>query len=189
MKGYNKKRNWHSNRHNKYLNKGQVFTLDFIVGLSLFLITIFAATKVLFSMTDNSAQVAAYRDAMHISEQVLAAGYPSNWTHDNVLSPGIAENNRVNPLALQEYSQIDYQHSKTLLHITSEYAFYIKNSTGIINTTKCIYGYSMLSEDNCTLALDNMMDGISYDNLVRVERIVIYDSRPVRLVVYAWNKN
>jgi len=168
---------------NKKNKKGQVWTTDFIIGLILFIIVLLLMIKLAFSMYPSQDHIVVYRDAVHLSGALLSPGYPKNWNSSDVLMPGIAENNRINNTKLMTYSDLEYGKAKTLLHVTTDYIFFIQNSTGIINTGRCVYGYNISTDANCTPLLDT----INYENLAKIDRMVIYNSTVVILTIYAWN--
>jgi len=69
------------------------------------------------------------------------------------------------------------------MHEDSDFVFFIHNGTTVINTTRCVYGYSL----NITSGCEPVLNGLGYEDLSRVDRIVLYDSKVVTLTVYAWN--
>ena len=148
----------------------------------LFLFVLLITVKVVFMMTPSQDSIMVYRDAVHLSDAILSQGYPTNWTASDVLLPGIAENNRINNGKLSQISGLNYSTAKTLLHVTSDYIFFIRNDTDIINTGKCVYGYNVPTNANCTPILSTL----NYENLAKVDRIVIYNSTVEILTVYAW---
>ena len=162
--------------------RGQVWTLDFIIGMMLFLFTIIFAVKILYGIYSPGTNTVVYRDAVFISDNLLSQGYPSNWTTSDVILPGIADNNRINLTKLAVYKNLEYYRAKTLLHSTSDYIFFIRNSTSIINTGQCVYGYNVMTDSNCTPILTNL----AYSSLVRIDRVIIYNSTIMRMTVYAW---
>jgi hypothetical protein len=163
--------------------KGQVWTADAMIGLMLFVVVLIIVVKVAFSMYPSQAHIVVYRDAVHLSDALLSQGYPVNWTATEVMLPGIAENNRINTTQLSNFKALDYYRAKTLMHTTSDFLFFIKNSTGIINTGQCVYGYNITTNANC----EPMLDTIKYDNLAKIDRLVIYNSTVVVMTIYAWN--
>ena len=163
--------------------RGQVWTVDFIGGLLLFTLVILITIKVAFTMAPSQDSIIVYRDAVHLSDALLSQGYPLNWTDEDVLLPGIAENNRIDNTKLEEISELNYSNVKTLLHVTSDYIFFIRNDTNTINTGQCVYGYDVPVNANCT----PILSGLHYDNLAKVDRIVIYNSTVVIMTVYTWN--
>lgn len=163
--------------------KAQVWTMDFLAGLMLFIIITLITVKVVYSLYPSQDHIAVYRDAVHTTDVLLSKGYPINWTNDTVLLPGISYNNRIDKRLLFNFSEIDYFQSKALLQIKSDYIFFIQNSTQIINTSRCVYGYPIETHANCTPILTS----ISYENLVKINRLIIYNSSVMQLTVYVWN--
>jgi len=159
--------------------------MDFIIGLMLFVVMVLISVKIIFDMYPSQDSIIVYRDAVHLSDNLLSAGYPSNWTGDltSVVLPGIAENNRINNTKLAQFKNIDYYRAKTLMHVTSDYIFFIRNSTNIVNTGQCIYGYNLATDANCNPILTTKQ----YDNLARIDRVVIYNSTVMLMTVYTWN--
>jgi hypothetical protein len=157
--------------------------MDFIIGLFLFILVLLITVKLTLDIYPSQSHTDTYRDAVHLSDDLLTQGYPLNWTSTDVLVPGIAFNNRINTSKLSEFSQLDYYRAKTLMHVSSNFIFFISNSTSIINTTRCIYGYPVNMTSGCTPVLT----GLGYNDLSKVERIVLFNSKVVTLTVYAWN--
>ncbi len=168
----------------RFEKKGQVWTADFIIGFMLFIIMMLISVRVLLDIYPTTEDTMVYRDAVHLSDGLLGGGFPENWETDinSVVMPGIAEYNRINTEKLSKFKDIDYYSTKTLLHITSDYIFFIRNGTTIINTGQCIYGYNLSTDANCTPILSSEY----YDTLTRIDRVVIYNSSVVMMTIYAW---
>ena len=169
------------NQKRKY-KKGQVWTVDFILGLMLFLFTIIIVVRILFNIVVPDTYEPVYRDAVYLSDKLLSPGYPENWTVNNVIIPGIATQNRIDISRLSKYGQIEYGESKTLMHITSDYIFLFRNSTSIVNTGQCVYGYNISVDADCNPILTT----ITYKDLIHIERVVIYNSTPMIMTIYEW---
>ena len=168
--------------------KGQMWGMDFIIGLFLFIIVLLLSVKLLMDLHPSEDHIIVYRDAVHISDTLLTSGYPSNWTSSDVIVPGIAANNRLNLTQLSSFKDMDYYHAKTLFHVTSDFVFFIRNSTSIINvtlsnSTRCMYGYNITVNSSCSPVITS----VDYENLVRIDRLILYNSKVVTLTVYAWN--
>ncbi len=163
--------------------KGQIWTTDFIIGLMLFLFAVLLGVKIIFDMQPSQEHIDVYRDCLYISDNLLSAGYPTDWNDTNVILPGIAENNRVNLTKLSQFNDLEYYRTKNLLHTTSDFAFIIHNSTTVINTGQCVYGYNLTVDENCTVSFD----GLEYDDLMRIDRTIIFNSTVMVMTVYAWD--
>lgn len=157
--------------------------MDFIIGIMLFMIVVFLAVKIILTIYPTENHIQVYRDAVHLSDNLLSEGYPPDWNTTNVILPGIAGNNRINNTKLALFKELDYQRAKTLLHVTSDFIFFISNSTTIINTGQCLYGHNLSTEANCKPILTTE----KYDTLARIDRMVIYNSTVYTLTVYTWD--
>ena len=163
--------------------KAQVWTIDFIAGLLLFLLVLFVGIKLIMSIEPKTDFSELYDDTTHFSDSLLTRGNPVDWNSTNVIIPGIAEYNKINFTKLEEFKKINYDKTKTLFHLSNEYMFFFSNATAIINISSCIYGYSIETEEDCSFDINS----ITYNNLAKIDRIVVINSSLVKMTVYAWN--
>lgn len=163
--------------------KAQVWTIDFIAGLLLFLFVLVVGIKLATNITPESGFSELYEDTVHFSETLLTKGHPDDWNSTNVIIPGIADYNRINITKLEELNKINYDRTKTLFHLSNEYLFFFSNASGIINISKCSHGYSIPENNDCSIDIS----GINYKNLAKIDRIVIIDSALAKMTVYTWN--
>jgi hypothetical protein len=164
-------------------NKGQVWTLDFIIGLMLFIIVVLLSISMIRDIYPSQKKVDVYHDAIYVSDSLLDAGYPKNWTESDVILPGIAGNNRINETKLALFDNLDYYRAKTLLHIESDFIFFIKNTTDTINISGCVHGYNLTTDADCNPILSDL----DYEDLAKIDRMVIYNSTVMVMTVYVWN--
>ncbi|MBN1175433.1 hypothetical protein JXA48_02200 [Candidatus Woesearchaeota archaeon] len=165
--------------------KGQVFTLDFFIGLFAFIVLLVIGFTQLFSFLPNSDFKQLYGDATYLSNVLVDSGYPTYWNSTNVLLPGLADNHRLNVTKLHEFENISYTNSKLLFHITSEYVFFFKNQTDYLNLSNCTYGYPI--SVNITSCEPNLLS-FNYKNLVKTQRLLAYDGNIVTMVIYTWKR-
>jgi hypothetical protein len=66
-----------------------------------------------------------------------------------------------------------------MMQATGEYVFYFYNGS-IMNVTKCFRGYDLGNTCNLTLPANAK-------NVAQTERLVIVDSKIVKLIVVTWN--
>jgi len=164
--------------------KGQVWTVDFILGLVLFILTLILGIKIILDTYSPTEYNKTYRDAVHLSDAIVSSGYPSGWDSSNVVIPGVAENNRINTTKLDQFSDLNYSRAKSLLHVQADFIFFIRNSTHTIDTGECIYGFNLSTHANCTPIL---LDSTEYENLVKLDRTVIYNSTIMVMTFYVWD--
>ena len=162
--------------------KAQVFTGDFILGFLIFIGMLLIGIKLVIGIIPSTQYDILYADNTFLSEQLLQPGYPANWTTSDVIIPGLTTNNRLNLTKLQNFSALTYDQTRSLYHLTGDYIFYFKNTTDIINMTSCIYGYNIPTDGNCTPDLSAAL----YDDLVKTERLIVYNSSILTMVVLSW---
>ncbi len=168
---------------NSSKKNGQVWTIDFLVGLTLFIIVSLITVKIAISAYPSQDNIQVYRDAVHLSDALLSQGYPINWDTNTVLLPGMGYNNRIDTTLLVKFSDLDYYRTKTLLHVDSDYIFFIHNGTNVLTGERCVYGYNITTDVNCTPLLTT----IDYANLAKIDRLIIYNSSVAIMTVYTWN--
>lgn len=160
--------------------KGQVWTLDYFIGLFIFIAVLISGIIILKGqMTEKDTFRSTAREADHIASILLSEQIINS--SDSTLSKlSIAENNRINITKLQEFDSLSYEQKKLMVQNTGEFVFYFYNGT-VINESVCFRGYIFPSE-NCTLDIPP-----SAENIAKTERIVILNSKIVKLIVLAWN--
>lgn len=171
-------------RRYSYLNKNaQVWTLDYIIGLLMFISTIIIAFVLINSIkVDKNGFEDALRDSNHISMTLISQGTPTDWNTSNVITIGVCDiNNRINLTKIEEFDKLTYEKTKTFFHISGEYVYYFENKTDILKQTKCFRGYDL--GDTCVFDISSE----EYKNIARTERLVILNSTIVKMVVLVWN--
>jgi len=166
--------------------KSQVWSVDFIAGLLIFIFVIVLSVRLLLDMQSPGNYDQLYRDGIRLSDTLLTDGSPHDWDKNSVVIPGLMLTNSTNRLDLDKLSKFDnisYQRSKTLLHIAGDYIFYFKNATSNIKIGKCVHGYNLSTDAGCNPKLDST----SFDDLIKIDRIIIYNSTIVTMEIYAWS--
>lgn len=165
--------------------KGQGFTIDYIVGMLIFIFLVIVASKLFVDIVPDFSYETTYRNNVYLADTLLDQGYPSNWDDSNVIVPGIANNDvRINKTLLSRFENLSYDRTKTLFHLENEYLFFFKNGSGIINISKCVYGYPVVVNASCNPQLDEN----TYDHLTYVKRLVILEGEVAEMHVYVWRK-
>ncbi|MGV8168780.1 MAG: hypothetical protein ACP5N3_01875 [Candidatus Nanoarchaeia archaeon] len=159
--------------------KAQVWTLDFVTGLLMFIVILFLALAVIRNNLANTSNYeSALRDSDHISAMLVGEGFPNDWNSSNVIIPGIAENNRINFTKLNSFDELTYEKQKLLFQNTGDFLFYFYNGT-VINESKCFWGYPLAG---CNLAIPS-----NAENVAKTERVVILNSTITKLIIITWN--
>ncbi|MGM5481393.1 MAG: hypothetical protein ACQESE_03200 [Nanobdellota archaeon] len=163
--------------------KGQVFTIDFIIGLLGFIFLVLIAFKLIVSIVPNDDFKLLNDENIFITDMLMQQGYPDNWTDSSVIIPGITTDNRLNKTKLEEYDKISYPRTKGLLHIRSDYSLAFYDGGNPINISGCVHGYSVMTNSSC----HPQFDSLSYTNFVKTERFLIFNSSIIKMVVYSWS--
>jgi len=132
--------------------RGQIWTVDYTVGLLLFLIALVALVTVLAKtslLKDSFSDVLRSGDA--VSEQLMGTGYPADWRSDDVLALGILTGNELSQRKTERLlalSQEDYDVTKRLLNTQYEYAFTLstRNGTLVPILDACVVGSPAVTE-------------------------------------------
>jgi len=172
--------------------KSQVWSIDFIAGLLIFVSVMVISINLISSMENPGNYEALYRDAVHLSDALITDGSPSDWSNNinSTVIPGLMVANSTNRLDLVKLAALDkldnnisYARTKTLFHITGDYMFFFKNSTSSIKILQCIHGYKLTYNPvTCVPSLDST----KYDDLIKIDRILIYNSTLVTMEIYVW---
>lgn len=163
--------------------KGQAWILDFIVGFVLFLIVLLLTTTVLFDHFEETGFSDAEESAYIISESLLGPGYPKNWTNETVIRIGLTSENRLDLQKLSSFSNLTYGDSLSYFGVKNDYVVFFERNGTVQNLTGLECGYGKVEVlQNCAINLNN----IDYDNLAKVNRLIILNSTILELVVYTW---
>lgn len=164
-------------------NKGQVFTLDFFLGLFAFTALLILGLTQLFSFLPDENFNNLNDDATHISSILIDSGYPTNWNSTNVIFPGISNARRLNITKLKNFENVSYSYSKFLLHVDSDYLFFFQNKTTILNLSSCVYGYPVsINQTSC----EPLMGNVNYENLIKTQRLIAHNGTILTMVIYTW---
>ncbi len=161
----------------------QVWTLDLIVGVTVFLFLI----MIYLTFTNNISASSAsnfneiYDDIVVASDTLVSTGSPQNWTAGNVTEVGITDGKqRLSITKLQNLSSIDYSRLKTLLKTRYDYLIFFENrSSGLMNLSNIEYiGKPGLTKEN-------LKDADPY-TIVSIRRFLIHESDIITMVIYLW---
>jgi len=141
--------------------KGQVWGLDLMIGVVIFLIGIILLFFYAINFSDQSG------------DRLAEFFYEGNLGSDFLLSDGslgILSKGVVNQTRLDNFSDLSDQDKKTSLGLNNNFYFSMNNLTvkgvpvdyvGIINTS-------------------------SVENLVQITRLTVYKNKPVKFELYVW---
>jgi len=115
------------------LYKGQIFSFDFLVACSIFiLILAILINHVGYStmqLDELKEKHELTRSGYKLSEIFFTEGYPKDWNASNVEIIGLQTNNRIDWNKLKELESLGYQKSLILLGLKYDYNLTIGNYT------------------------------------------------------------
>ena len=102
------------------MNRGQIFSTDFMFALSLFLIgvtmTLVTWRNYEFMLQQQKTQNEILRSAFLVSDIWWSEGLPNRWNPSNVVSIGLMNDNVINTTKLQFLQSLGYERVKQLLN-------------------------------------------------------------------------
>lgn len=147
----------------------------------LFMFVLIIISKAVFTHLSADRYSDIRSDAFFISESLVSEGFPFNWTNETVVKIGLSTNNRLNVSKLQNFQTLSYVDSLSYLGTNKEYLFFFRKNNETLNISGCIFGNSE-PITGCSVN----MSLVDYDDLVYVNRLLIYNSEIIELVVYVW---
>lgn len=150
--------------------KSQVWYIDFMVGIFIFVTIIVVYYQYYGNIVDESE--AEWQeiiiDSKAISSSLMSAGYPLDWTNDTVGVVGITDGNyRVNITKLQRFKNMTYNQAKDAMKTRFDFYFFIEDQNGTMIDS------AGLNETDPSF-------------LVQTTRFVIYNSSVSRMVLHIW---
>jgi hypothetical protein len=158
--------------------RAQVWYTDFIIGVLIFSIVIFAYFYYVehTEYSDDTLEGALLAEAKTITGYLMGTGYPQNWTAANVSTVGLTNNDyRIDQGKLDDFNSWNYEERRAYLHTTKDYYFFLEYLNG-----------SRFNE-LCYDPTDCVEWNTSY-NLVQNTRLLIYDHDIVRMSLYVYQK-
>lgn len=151
----------------------------------------------MINMTDSNriTLTSMVSGARTISNSLISAGYPLNWTSTNVERIGITDGNmRINGSKLFEFANMSYYSRKFVLGTTFDYYIVLKQRNGTLLNISSLTGLTKedlsseggVGKPNVTLANLNTIE--QPNHRISVSRYLIYNSEPVRMEIYLWQK-
>jgi len=153
--------------------KGQVFSFDFLLASSIFLLTVgilityWVYTNIQIEETREINEM-IYK-SYKASDVWFREGMPIYWNSDNVIELGLENNHRFNETKMNMTKiEIGYDRTKTMIGLDGyEYNFTVYNMT---NDTVFSFGFPLSNPQN----------------LVKIKRFGIYEGSIVSLEIMVW---
>ncbi len=129
--------------------KGQGWTVDYTISFLLFILATTITVKIFTNTFTGNEFEEVKREAQTISEHLLSKGNPEYWDSSDVVRIGLAESkNRLNPVKIDNFLELNYSSTRNNLGIRHDYAFYFRNRNDTVIGMKdqCVLGSPSVSE-------------------------------------------
>lgn len=167
------------------LLKGQIWYMDFILGLTLFIIILIVSFKYMSSSVVLQNEEDLTYEADRLSGALMRPGIPINWTPSTVLSIGLVDEQVLDPAKVAYFANLsneDYGNTKVLLGVQPDYlVYFMKGSTYINVTNQTFIGMGNISYINETAS-----------EIITLTRYVVYShdniSEIIGMKVMVWDE-
>jgi hypothetical protein len=169
--------------------RAQIFLFDLMISIGIFMTAvvmfIFVSNNLRADESDFSLLI---KNSDAISSSLLSAGQPSDWRAGNVSIIGITDGSyRLNFTKVQRLHNLSVETASSLFGTNSNYLIFFKDIYGnVLNLDGCAYGNSGLVVHNLSLSICQNVTITPNNHLVNVERIVLYNSNIIKIVVQSW---
>jgi len=176
-------------------NKAQVWYTDFIIALLIFVIAlvIYYEYTTNLSNQDKGLLDDLLGDAKTISSSLVSAGYPTNWTNTTVERIGLTNNDqRIDETKLDAFLGMTYKDSRKVFGTKYDYFVFFEDRNNDIteiggDSEKCGVGHPDADQEiEGSECLSINLTTINPEKVVKITRLVVYDSEIVKMVVYVW---
>ncbi|MBW3019800.1 hypothetical protein KY334_00755 [Candidatus Woesearchaeota archaeon] len=159
--------------------RGQVWYMDLIFGLSIFIIAllIFFSNKINLNNYDQAYLSSMIFEINSISDQIMGSGYPTNWNENNVIEIGIVDNGVINETKLNNLNDLNYNDTKRLFNTRFDYYFYIVGEQ--LYDNKEGYGKAGVNSTN--------IESIDSNQMINIDRYVVFNDKIRLLKVISWD--
>lgn len=160
--------------------KAQIWGMDLVIAGAIFSLAIVLFYFYSLNTTSESEEIVeslSYEGGI-ITDNLLSEGHPVNWDSSNAVQVGITTNGKVNETKLERlynWSRDDYASLKISLNTPYDFYFFFDDNMTI----------NSLPVDGIG-AFGVTRDTISGENIVAVNRITIYQEKPIGATLYLW---
>ena len=155
--------------------RGQAWGFDLMAGMLIFVagIIIFYFYTINTPLETEQTLETLSREGEIISNAILSEGFPENWNEQNVISPGILSQNKINDTKLERFNNLtinNYQKTKALFN--TRYEYYIFASENFTINGEEITGMGNTPSND--------------KNLIKISRLTVYKNKPIIFNVEIW---
>lgn len=169
--------------------KSQVWVIDLIVGLFIFLAGALLFFRYANANDSDTSIDGVYSQAKTISDYLISEGYPTDWNQTNVIRLGLTTGDHVLDIdKLKEFTNMtktDYDNVKTTLVSKGDFVIYFENKNGeLLNLSEQFIGNPYYNSTN--------IDNANPDVMVKVFRYLVYkrggkgSAEIIKMVMIYW---
>jgi hypothetical protein len=183
-------------RMRKKNKKAQVWLSDYTLGMMLFILAALLSVRIIInSFSTNNDFQELKSEASKISEIFLSEGFPADWDNNTVIRPGLLTGKRLDEskvIKAMNSTYINYTRLKPMLQSKHDFLVIFEHPDGDMAEfgELCAIGsprVAIINDSSPSLDCHNASFSFNYRNMIKLNRIVVYNSSIVRMVVYAWN--
>ena len=163
--------------------KAQLWHFDLIIAIIIFTTTLILFYSGRLNIEHDTELLLddINREGNFIADSLMSTGFPENWTTDNVIAAGIVRNNRFNQEKINNLDSLGYNKTRSVFR--TKYNFYLFFEDALSYPVNMLpgsegIGYPGVNTGN--------IDNVSTNNLIKITRFGVYNSEPVRMVLYIW---
>ncbi len=155
--------------------KAQVWFIDFMIGILIFVIVIFIYYGYAHNINQNPGEITSdlILDAKAISSSLITQGSPPNWNQSNVEIIGLTNGKqRIVQEKLDLLANITYSEARNKLRTPYNFYLQLKHLNGTVIPINSQPGFGQTPSDT--------------ENLASLTRVVVYNSKLTNLVIQVW---
>ncbi len=162
--------------------RGQIWSLDMMMAVVMFMLALFMVYQYLINSerTNVSDIEELARDSQVISSQLLSEGLPKGWNSTDVKMIGVAKDFRINETCWERFSNISYDRSRSVFNTRYHYYVYFTDNEDNLIT---IGGIDGIGKPGVVSA--NVSE-VQTKRIIKVDRLAIYDSKIIKMVLFLW---
>lgn len=162
----------------------QIWGLDIMMGLSLFLVGIMIFFIYTLNQSDETKESfdLLFYDGKILADNLMSSGHPQDWNSTNAVILGLTTDNKINETKLEQfyniiYTENNYTKTKRLFNTKYDYYFFLDENMTINSNSIEGIGKPGISKNN-----------IESRNLVKITRFTIYQNKTLPLYIYIWEE-
>ena len=164
--------------------KGQLWSIDFMVGSVLFVLMVIAFFNQI--STDQAPPIIRadlLREGIDVSGLFLTTGQPSDWNGSSLQLLGVTDGEyRISYSKWNSAATMNYSAVRSALRLQYNVFIFAEDNDGCQVMDLTPIGDGGTITQTCPVEVD-----ITASNLVPVRRIGIYNGSATKIIIYSWN--